>query len=499
MKRLPTSFSYSLLLLVVVSWLTGCSSRPVDATKSDQWPAIYPDYVGVTVPVDMAPLNFAMVDDSVTVIDVTVSGSKGTSLHSNGAETDFDIDGWHQLLADNQGDSLMVTVCAQKDGRWTQYRDFSIYVSADSIGSWGITYRRIAPSYVVYGHMGIYQRQLGTFDETVLFDNSQGIGMCMNCHTSNHGDIRQRVFHVRVENGATVLHIGDDHAGATELLQARNDSLGGAMVYPAWHPGGRYCAFSTNKTSQMFHTSGNKRIEVYDSSSDVFVYDTETHAILKDTLIMQTYWAENCPQFSPDGQWLFFTTARRQLYPTDFDKERYSLCRVAFDAATGTLGTQVDTLVNTRLTGKSVSWARLSPDGRFVVYAQADYGYFTIWHPEADLWLLDLITGQTRPLDEVNSLRAESFSAWSRDKWFLFTSRRDDGLYSRIYFSQIDSTGRATKPFMLPQRNPKEYYRRLMDSYNTPDFVAEPVIFDKQQLYEQLCLPQRVATHVNAP
>ncbi|MBQ1666409.1 MAG: hypothetical protein II063_00340, partial [Prevotella sp.] len=73
------------------------------------------------------------------------------------------------------------------------------------------------------------------------------------------------------------------------------------MVYPYWHPNKRYCAFSTNKTSQMFHTANNKRIEVYDSSSDVFVYDTETHEVLRDTLIMKKYWAENCPAFSPDG------------------------------------------------------------------------------------------------------------------------------------------------------------------------------------------------------
>ena len=111
------------------------------------------------------------------------------------------------------------------------------------------------------------------------------------------------------------------------------------MVYPYWHPGGRYGAFSTNKTSQMFHTNmKNKRIEVYDSSSDVFVYDTETHTILRDTLIMKKYWAENTPAFSPDGQWLYFTTALRQVYPTDYDQEKYSLCRVSFDEKTGRIG-----------------------------------------------------------------------------------------------------------------------------------------------------------------
>ena len=270
------------------------------------------------------------------------------------------------------------------------------------------------------------------------------------------------------------------------------------MVYPYWHPGGRYCAFSTNKTSQMFHAANpTKRIEVYDSQSDVFIYDTETRTLLCDTLIMKKYWAENTPAFSPDGKWLYFTTARRQIYPTDYDKEKYSLCRVSFDAATGKIGTQVDTLVSASQTGKSITWPRPSYDGRYLMYTQTDYGYFSIWHPEADLWLLDLQTGATRPMDEVNSQRSESFHNWSSNsRWFLFTSRRDNGLYTHIYLAAMDANGKATKPFMLPQRNPREYYLRLLYSYNTPDFTSKAVESQHQEMADQLASPQRIPTTV---
>ena len=459
------------------SWLSGVcllaacsSSSPKDVTIVDEQPAIYPDYVGVTIPTGIAPLDFAMHSDSVTTIDVEVKGSQGGSLHTNGAYADFDIAAWHELLEQNKGGELTVTVCAERDGRWTQYQDFAIHVSTDSLGEWGVTYRRIAPGYEFYGHMGIYQRDLSNFDETPLLENTNISKQCLNCHTANRTNPDQYVFHVRGEMGATVIN----RHGSIEALQARNDSLGGSMVYPYWHPGGRYCAFSTNKTSQMFHTANpTKRIEVYDSSSDVFVYDTETRTILLDTLTMRKYWAENVPVFSPDGKWLYYMTAKRQIYPTDYDKEKYSLCRVAFDAETGKLGTQVDTLINTRLTGKSISWPRPSYDGHYIMYAQADYGYFSIWHPEADLWLLDLETGDTRPIDEVNSSRAESLHNWSTNsRWFLFTSRRDDGLYSRLYLAHIDEQGHCTKPFMLPQQNPRHYYQQLLYSYNTPDFTT---------------------------
>ena len=481
------------LIFQLVIILLGCQSTPKDVTSVNDLPDIYPDYVDVTIPVGIAPLNFSMADDEVETIDVEVKGSKGGSLHVNGDYADFDIDEWHQLLQTNKGGKLTLTVCAEKNGCWTRYRSFDILVSHETLGEWGITYRRIPPSFEIYSKMGLYQRDLSTFDETALLETTQVPDQCINCHTANRTNPDQYVFHVRGAHGATVVH----RNGQDEILIAKNDSLGGSMVYPYWHPDGRYCAFSTNKTSQMFHASGKKRIEVYDSSSDVFVYDTETHTILKDTLTMKKLWAENTPAFSPDGRWLYYTTAQRQVFPTDYDKERYSLCRVSFDAQTGRLGTEVDTLISTSKTGKSVTWPRPSYDGRYIMYTQVDYGYFSVWHPEADLWLLDLQTGETRPLDEVNSDRAESLHAWSTDsRWFLFTSRRDDGLYTRVYFSCLDDNGKATKPFLLPQRNPKQYYRRSLYSFNTPDFTSHRIQTDARSMGRQIESDQRIETKV---
>ena len=492
-KMISKSVAMWTILLVII--FAGCTSQPQNIQESKELPKIYPDYIGVTIPIGIAPLDFAMADDSVTTVDVFVKGKGATSLHANGRYADFTIDEWHQLLKENKGGQLTVSVCAEKDGRWTRFSDFTIFVSQEPLSEWGITYRRIPPSYEIYSHMGIFQRDLSTFDETPLLENRQMIGTCLNCHTANRTNPDQYVFHARGDHGATIIH----RNGNEELLQSRNDSLGGAMVYPYWHPGGRYCAFSTNKTSQMFHTANPlKRIEVYDSQSDVFVYDTETRTILRDTLIMKKYWAENTPAFSPDGKWLFFTTAKRQLYPTDYDQEKYSLCRVSFNEETGHIGTKVDTLINTLSTGKSVSWPRPSYDGRFLMYTQADYGYFTIWHPEADLWLLDLESGLTRPISEVNSHRAESLHSWSTNsRWFLFTSRRDDGLYSRVYLSYINNQGTATKPFLLPQRDPKQFYRRLMYSYNTPDFTSKPVDTNPPHMTHQLMQGNRISTNIS--
>lgn len=481
-----------LTTLPILCLMLSCTSRPHDVEELGSEPSIYPDYIGVTIPVDIAPLNFAMTDDSIDAVDVEVTGSLGGFLHIQGEYASFDMKEWHKLLKQNQGGKLCFSVCVKKDGKWLRYRDFDIYVSQYPLDEWGVTYRRVAPGYQMYGHMGIYERELSTFEERVLIDNKFLDGGCVNCHTTNRSQPDDFVFHVRSEHGATVV----GHQEKIEMLASTNDSLGGAMVYPYWHRSGRYIAFSTNKTSQLFHTGNNKRIEVFDGLSDVFVYDCKTHTLLRDTLIMKKYWAENCPAFSADGKFLYFTTAYRQSYPQNYQLEKYSLCRVPFDEKTGEIGENVDTLISAGKTGKSVTWPRPSYDGRYIMFTLIDYGYFSVWHPEADLWLLDLQSGETRALEEVNSESSESFHNWSRNsRWFLFTSRRNDGLYTQIYLSSFDENGKATKPFLMPQQNPLRYYQRLLYSFNTPDFISKPIGINSKKILEDLQSDKRVETH----
>ena len=168
---------YCLVMLLVV--LAGCTSHPENVTEVDTLPAIYPDYIDVTIPTGIAPLNFSMTDDSVTTIDVTIKGKDNKTIQANGSYADFDIDDWHQLLEENKGGTLAVSVCAEKDGRWTRYRDFTIHVSQEPLGEWGITYRRIPPSYEIYSHMGLFQRDLSNFEETVLIENRELNGTCL--------------------------------------------------------------------------------------------------------------------------------------------------------------------------------------------------------------------------------------------------------------------------------------------------------------------------------
>lgn len=479
-------------LLGLVS-LVGCADKPHDVKMVNALPDIYPDYVGVTVPAGIAPLNFNLSDVDVDLVDVTIQGSKGGKLHANGEWADFDIDDWHELTAQNKGGELTFTVCARKDGQWTQYQDFKVTVSPFALDEWGLTYRRIAPGYETYSHMGLYQRDLSTFDEYAIIENTQIPGQCINCHTSNRTNPDHFVFHVRGSNGATMFQIN----GKREWLAAKNELLGGSMVYPYWHPSGKYCAFSTNQTRQGFHVVKDERIEVFDLSSDVFVYNPATHEIITDSLLSTKDWSENSPVFSPDGKWLYYMTCKQQDYPDHYKDEKYNLCRIAFDAEKGTYGQQVDTIFNAVSMGKSLTWPRPSYDGKYILFTLTDYGYFSIWHEESNHWLLDLQTGEARELKEINSPRADSYHNWNvNSHWIVFTSRRGDGLYSRLYLAAVDNQGRFSKPFMLPQRHPREYDDGSFYSFNTPDFTQRKVDFDNYAAAHEIMSDQRVETSV---
>lgn len=486
---------YKILSILITLTLLGCRSKPDNVERVASLPPIFPDYTDVTIPAGIAPLNFAVISDNADVkrVDVTVKGDDGSEIHSNGEYAEFDIDEWHTLTEANKGKRLTVSVCVKTDGKWIKYDDFIINVSSCPLEQWGLTYRRIAPGYEVYSKMGIYQRDLANFDEFPIIENTMTDGQCYNCHTSNRTDPKDLVFHVRGEHGATMVRKN----GACTWLKASSEDLGGSMVYPYWHPSGRYCAFSTNQTRQGFHISKGKRLEVFDISSDVLVYDTEKNEIILDSLLNTKAWSENTPSFSPDGKWLYFTTCYQQEYPLKHKDEKYNLCRISFDENSGRFGEKVDTLFNAVAIDKSVTWPRPSYDGKYILFTLCDYGYFSIWHKESDQWLLDLDTGEARPIDEINSNDADSFHNWSdNSRWVVFTSRRHDGLYSHLYITGIDDKGAFSKPFLLPQKNPKDYYIQSLYSFNTPDFTKTKVDFDSREAVGAILSDERIPTKV---
>ena len=475
-----------LCFVTILLALASCGPRERNATQVQGAPGIWPDYVGVTVPATIAPLDFTL--PGADALDVRVTAPDGASLRSGGkTATCFSEKGWKSLLKRSAGDALTVTVSGLFDGAWRRYEPFRIFVSDDEI-DYGLTYRLIEPGYQIYSHMGIYERELGSFRQRALLENTRFAG-CVNCHASFKGDPSAFTVHIRGEHGATLL----TRDGEIKAYDTKTDSTLGFCVYPYWHPSGNYIAYSTCSTRQSFHAQPDKLIEVFDLDSDVQIYDVVRNQIITAPQIKRHGIWETFPVFSADGRTLWFTAADEVEIPRGLPTSHYNLYKVSFDPETGTIGQDVALVLDAADFNGSICFPRPSYDGKYLMFTLCDYGTFPIWHHEADLWLLDLATGETRRMDEVNSSDTDSYHNWSANsRWFVFSSRRGDGLFTRLYIAHFDENGVAGKPFLLPQRDPKNYDEDLFRSYNVPEFTTGPVPFNSIQAQKAINSPDRI-------
>ena len=439
--------------------LSACTPTPENIQKSDLLPPLYPDYCDVTIPVNIAPLNFLLRADceavEVKAGDLTVN--------YKGNEVVFDCDEWKEMLTQNAGKQIQVTVTALIQGRWIEYKTFNWNVVKDKLDPY-LTYRLIEPDYEIWNHVQIQQRCVENFEVNALGHHEQLENRCMNCHTYANQDPQLSMMYVRGPGGGAILNQGG---------QLSKLNIPGS-VYFCFSPSGRYITYSTQKIIPAFHSDPSKRLEVYDSSSNVFVADMQEHRIISSPLLSDSLKFETFPTFSPDGKYIYYCEADSVILPEDIRQLQYRLVRIAFDEHTGQIGNRIDTIFSER----SVCHPRVSPDGKMILYTVADYGTFPIWHPEADLQMMNLQTGAIDKLTIVNSRKSDTYHSWSSNsRWFVFASKRDDGLYGKPYFCYVDKYGKAHKPFCLPQEHPT-FYDNNLKSFNAPELGKGKVPFD---------------------
>jgi len=452
----------------IIVLLTGCQSRPESGISVQEQPAIFPDYKDVTIPANIAPLNFRIetTSEKCYALITTQGGEQIEAFGKN--KIQWHEKDWNYIKSISNEGPLTVTVSTLTDGKWTTWQPFSIYVTSKPIDS-HLVYRLIEPGYEKWHIVGIYQRNLESFAEKAIIRNDMVGYNCINCHSFCGGDPGQMMFHMRAANGGTYII----QNGEIEKLSTKTNGTISTMTYPYWHPSGRYITTSVNDTKQFFHAVKEKKMEVFDLASDVVVYDVQKKEILSKASIQSKDAFETFPSFSPDGKWLFFCSAPATKMPDNYNELRYNLCRVAFDPDKGEISFPVDTLV--RADSLSTTFPRISPDGRFLMYTETAYGQFPIWHSDAEIRMIDLQTGAQIDMSALNSPDTDSYHSWSsNNSWVVVSSRRDNGLYTLPYIAHIDEQGNPSKPFLLPQKDP-DMYDSLLYSYNIPEFVTGEV------------------------
>ena len=461
--------------------MSACSNHDqmtaVDGSKGPL--VIYPDYKEVTIPTNIAPLNFRYAMDGVRKASTTFTMG-GKSVTINGIEVEWPLKKWKSFIADAAGQTITVKAQAVVD-RKPVSETWSIYVSQDDIDGY-LTYRLIEPSYQMFNEVSIMERCIENFKETVICDYKHTDNACMNCHIhgQQRGDLS--MYYIRGPHGGAILN----RDGKLRKLTLNAPGMLSGTVYGEIHPSGRFGVFSTNIILPSFHTMAVNRMEVYDSASDLTVADFDNNQMINLPHVARADKFETFPCFSADGKSVFYCVADTFPLPEQIENVKYALVRADFNTENGHISEQVDTVWSPSANNASACHPKASPDGRWLMFTVADYGTFPLFHVESTLYLADLETGEIRALESIKGDKSDTYHSWSSNsRWFVFASKRGDGQYGKPYFCHIDSQGNLTKPFVLPQKSSR-FYGYNLKSFNVPDLGKESTgltVRDAQRMF----------------
>ena len=171
----------------------------------------------------------------------------------------------------------------------------------------------------------------------------------------------------------------------------------------------------------------------------LYLFDMERRAM---EALTSGVWDEAAPEWSPDGQWIAFTSRRGP----DPDRSTNSDIWIV-EAKAGATPRQVTTSTNPD--GGHPAW---SPDGKFLAYLQGDDPRFYAYNQNR-LAIVPVAGGTptvlTGPLD-----RSVSSPEWSRDGKAIFFVVEDDRAQ---YVARVQASGGVIEPLTSGRRVAREF------------------------------------------
>jgi len=496
-KTRKTKLVYTIIVctIIAVSLHSACRSRKVTITQYssiDRPAKVQPDYAGSIIPPNIAPLNFVIQREGAGYF-VRIYSEKGKPIEIFTKSPVILIPerAWHELLDLNRGRQLDMDVYVEsrvgissskgKNIGWSRFQALTAQIAPEDIDTF-LIYRKIYPAHGTWRDMGIYQRNLSSFDESIILNNGYFKHGCVNCHTFCGNRAEKMLIGIRsaVYGSSALLVEGD-----------KVRKIGTKFGYTSWHPSGQVAAFSVNKVRQLFHSAASEVRDVMDFDSLMSYYLVESESVKTTPNLARKDRLETYPNWSADGRYLYFCSAPmtwsdQTAVPEHYDQIKYDLVRASYNIDRDQWG-PLESVLSAEDTSLSILLPRISPDGRWLLFCMCDYGCFPVYRHSSDLYMMDLEAAkQTGDFAyerlDINSSESESWHCWSSNsRWIAFSSKRGSGVFTRIYIAYVDKNGKVYKPIRLPQKDPT-YYESCLWTYSVPELITEPVRVTREKL-----------------
>ena len=314
----------------------------------------------------------------------------------------------------------------------------------------------------------------------------ENLPVCGNCHSfSGDGSLLGLdVDYGNDKGGYAVLPVSEQMVLNDEKIitwsdYKREDGEATFGLLSQVSPDGRY-VISTVKDRAVFVATPEIAFSqlFFPIKGILVVYDTETGQYFPLPGADDPKYVQSNPTWSPDGKTIVF--ARTEAYRKESiesapgillnendvpefieDREpfKFDLYQVPFNQGQGG---EARPLLGASNNGMSNFFAKYSPDGKWIIYCQAEN--YMLLMPDSELYIIPAEGGEPRRL-KANTPLMNSWHSWSSNsRWLVFSSKANTP-YTQLFLTHISETGESSPAVVLDRFTAKDRVA------NIPEFV----------------------------
>jgi tetratricopeptide (TPR) repeat protein len=389
----------------------------------------------------------------------------------------------------DQSDFKKIYFKVRKTGDKKQSDQISFSISRDSVGA-PVLYRQMPIPFA------IAEKQLDSMNYMLIDFGSynpphvamRGFPVCGNCHSfSADGNTigldldagrRDKGGYFISEFNDTLIFDQENYMSWSKIEKRSTFGL-----FSKISPDGRYIVTTVRdrvvSISPPMNTAENFAYSLIflPVNGILAVYDRKTKVLKQLPGANLDEYVQSNAFWTPDGKNIVF--CRAKALPRDsniyklivedsklldqFEKRelpfKYDLCLVPFNNGEGG---EAELVKGASDNGKSNFFPTVSPDGKWLVYCQAE-NYMHLM-PDSRLYIIPVKGGKSRML-KCNMYSLNSWHAWSpNSKWIVFASK-GLSVFTDLFLTHIDDHGNASLPVLVDKA--REYQR----VNNYPEFV----------------------------